>query len=385
MTRLRSVALGVVLALTPAAASGQAPFFERYLPQPLLREGPRGLSWWQWLALPTLIALALLAGSLLGFATRKLLGRLAARTSSTWDEALLARVKTPLAALWAVAVFALLASWLALPEGPRGTLDRAVRAATYFVLFWAAFRSVKVAFAAAAETPWARGSPTLAGFLPLAQRISKVAVLAVGGIAVADELGFKVASLLAGLGIGGIALALAAQKSFENVFGSVAIGVDQPFRVGDFVRIEDFVGTVETVGMRSTRIRTLDRTLVSIPNGKLSDMRTERFTARDRIRLHANLGLVYGTSAAQMRQVLSGIEATLRAHPKIWPDTVVVRFDSFQDSSLGVQVMAWFLTTDWNEFTAIRQEIFLAFLEVVERAGTSFAFPTRTVHVVKEP
>lgn len=391
MTRLRASLFSLVLLVIPSMAPGQGdepgparPFFDALLPAPLLREGPRGLPWWQWIALPALALLALLVGSLLGWATRRILGRIAARTRSTWDEALLARVKSPITALWTVATFALLAPWLALPEGARAVLDHVLRAATYFVLIWAAFRSVKVAFAAAAESPWARASPTLAGFLPLARKFSKAILLVLGGIAVADELGFRVASLLAGLGIGGIALALAAQKSFEHLFGSIAIGVDQPFRVGDFVRIEDFVGTVEIVGMRSTRIRTLDRTIVSIPNGKLADMRTERFTARDRIRLFATLGLVYATTAAQMREVLAGLEATLRAHPKIWPEAVVVRFGAFEDSSLDVEVMAWFQTTDWNEFTAIRQEVFLSFMEVVEKAGTSFAFPTRTVHLVGE-
>lgn len=375
----------VVLVLLPLVAAGQPPSLEGILPAPLLQQGPGGLRWWQWIALPALVVLSVAAGTILGWAARKTLGRISARTSYTWDDALLARVKSPIAALLALAVFAFTSSTLSLPEGAGATLDRALRGATWFVAFWGGFRSVKVFFAAAAESPWAKASPTLAGLLPLGRKFSKVALVVVGAIAVADELGFQVATLLAGLGIGGIALALAAQKSFENFFGSLAIGVDQPFRVGDFVRIEDFTGTVETVGLRSTRVRTLDRTLVTIPNGKLADLRTERFSARDRIRLHANLGLLYGTTAAQMRAVLAGVEEVLRAHEKIWPETVVVRFNAFQDSSLNVEVMAWFLTTDWNEFTAIRQEVFLRFMEVVEKAGTSFAFPTRTVHLVREP
>jgi MscS family membrane protein len=223
----------------------------------------------------------------------------------------------------------------------------------------------------------------LVGLLPLGRKIAKVVLLALGLAAVLNELGFQVASLLAGLGIGGIALALAAQKTVENLFGSVAIGVDQPFRVGDFVKVEDVVGTVEAIGMRSTRLRTLDRTLVTIPNGKLADMRTETFAARDRMRLLANLGLVYGTTAEQLRAVLAGIEAALRAHPLLWPDALSVRFNEFRDSSLNVEVMAWFRTTDWNEFTLVRQELFLSFLGVAERAGTSLAFPTRTVHLAR--
>ena len=289
----------------------------------------------------------------------------------------------PLTALWAIGLFSAGQGWLDLGRGVEATLTKGLHAAAYLVLFWAGFRLVDVAFALLGGGPWARGNAGLVGLLPLGRKVSKVVLLAIGAVAVLNELGFQVASLLAGLGIGGIALALAAQKTVENLFGSLAIGVDQPFRVGDFVRIEDVVGTVETIGMRSTRIRTLDRTLVSFPNGKLADMRAETFAVRDRIRLVANLGLAYGTTAEQMRAVLGGVEAALRRQPKLWPETLSVRLTELKDSSLNVEVMAWFATSDWNEFTAIRQDVLLEFMAVVERAGTSFAFPTRTVHVVQ--
>jgi MscS family membrane protein len=166
------------------------------------------------------------------------------------------------------------------------------------------------------------------------------------------------------------------------LFGAFSLGADQPFAVGDFVRIDDLLGTVEAIGLRSTRVRTLDRTLVSIPNGKLADMRLETFAVRDRLRLACTVGLVYGSSVAQIRAVLAGIDSVLRQHPKIWQDTVIVRFKEFGESSLNVEVMAWFQTSDWGEFLAIREDTLLQFLEVVEREGSSFAFPTRTLHVV---
>ena len=375
------------LALLPAVARAAEarPMLERYLPAPLLQPGPRGLLWWQWLAIPGLVALALALGALLGWLSRLVLGRLASRTRTTWDDALLREVSGPLTALWAVGVVSLLLPGLGLGAAAESAFGHVLRAVTYLSLFWAAFRSVEVAFAAAADAPRARASPSLAGMLPTGRKIAKVMVFALGLVAVLNELGFKVASLLTGLGIGGIAVALAAQKTVEHLLGSVAINVDQLFRVGDFVKVEDFVGTVEAIGLRSTRFRTLDRTLITIPNGRLADMRTETFAVRDRLRLYANLGLVYSTTPAQLRAVMAGLEETLRAHPKIWPDAVVVRFNDFKDSSLNVEVMAWFQTSDWNEFTAIRSDLYLRFMEVVERAGSSFAFPTRTVHVVGDP
>jgi MscS family membrane protein len=250
--------------------------------------------------------------------------------------------------------------------------------------FWALLRSADIVGELISGSPWAKAHPASRSLFPLAIRSGKVAIIIMAVVGVLSLWGYPVASLLAGLGIGGLALALAAQKTVENLFGSFSIGLDQPFREGDFVKVEDFVGTVEAIGLRSTRIRTLDRTLVTIPNGKLADMRLESFAVRDRMRLACVVGLVYGTTAGQMRQVLEGLERVLRAHPKIWPDAVVVRFKEFGASSLDIEIMAWFQTPDWGEFQLIRQEVLLSFMDVVESAGTSFAFPTRTVHLELE-
>ncbi len=370
------------LARAAELAEANRPFFEARLPHALRRAGPGGLLWWQWLALPVALVLAVLLGALLGWLTRKILGHLAARTRTTWDDRLLARVSGPITALWALGIVTALQPWLLLEDAAAGVLHRVLRAAAYLAILWGGVRAINVGFAAATEAPWTRANQSVAGALPVARKFSKVALIAIAVVAVLNELGFQVASLLAGLGIGGIAVAFGAQKTVENVFGSFAIGVDRVFRVGDFVKVEDFVGTVETIGMRSTRFRTLDRTLITIPNGKLADMRSETFAARDRIRLFANLGLSYATTAGQMREVIAGIEGVLRAHPRIFPEGIGVRFNDFKDSTLNVEVMAWFQTADWNEFCLIRTEVFLQFMEVVERAGTSLAFPTRTVHLV---
>ena len=185
--------------------------------------------------------------------------------------------------------------------------------------------------------------------------------------------------VIAGLGIGGLALALAAQKTVENLFGAFAIGFDQPIREGDFVEIDGIKGSVETIGLRSTRVRTLDRTVVCFPNGRLAEMRTENYAARDRLRFFVVLGLTYGTSAAQMRQILAGVDAELRAQPKFHADGSSVRFKALSESSLDLEITAYFATTVWDEFTLLRQELLLRLLEIVEGAGAELAFPTRTV------
>jgi MscS family membrane protein len=273
---------------------------------------------------------------------------------------------------------------LGLVDSARAVADAVLRTALFFAFFWLLSRTIDVTHEAAAKAPWAAAHPASRALLPLGTRVLKVGVFAIAVVAMLAQLGYPVASLIAGLGIGGLAVALGAQKTLENLFGAFSIGVDQPFVEGDFVKIEDFVGTVEAVGLRSTRVRTLDRTLITIPNGKLAELRVESYAARDRIRLFCTLGLVYGTSSQQMRVILAELERVLRAHPKIWAENVVVRFKEFGQSSLDIDVMAWFVTSDWNEFQLIRQEVLLEFMGVVEAAGASFAFPTRTLHLVRE-
>ncbi len=262
-------------------------------------------------------------------------------------------------------------------------MHQVLRAGFLIAMFWALLRGVVVLAELAKKAPWANAG--LLSALPLLLRIGRVIVFAIGLVMVISELGYPVASLIAGLGIGGLALALAAQKTVENLFGSVSIGVDQPFRVGDFVRVEDFVGTVETLGLRSTRIRTLERTLISIPNGKLAEMRIETFAARDRIRFFSKFGLDYRSTAEQVQRVLSEIDAHLSAHPKLFPEGKTVRLVGFGESSIDFEVNCWFATSDWNEFTKVREVVLLEFMRIVERAKTSFAYPTRTLHVASLP
>ena len=352
------------------------------IPAPLLRPGPKELLWWQWIAALALLLPAWWGGKLLGWAVRKVLLRFAARTATTWDEAFLLKMRGPFTLAFTLVLLRAGLPFLGLYAPAEAFALAALKAGSIVAAFWAVLRAVTVSGEVLAAAPWAVASSAARSSLHFAVQFARVLVVIAGLLAGLSALGVPVNSVVAGLGIGGVAIAFAAQKTVENFFGAVSLGVDQPLRVGDFVKVGDVLGTVERIGLRSTRFRTLDRTLVTIPNGKLADMQIETFAERDRIRLSAVLNLEYGTTAAQMREVVSGVEELLRSHPKIWPDTVVVRFGAFSGSSLDVEVMAWFQTTSFDEFRDIRQETLLAILEIVEKAGTSFAFPTRKVHLV---
>jgi MscS family membrane protein len=232
------------------------------------------------------------------------------------------------------------------------------------------------------ERPWALANPSARSLLSVTRNLARVFVAVTGLVAALNALGYPVATVLAGLGIGGIAIAFGAQKTIENLFGSISIAADQPFRVGDLVKIEDISGVVERIGMRSTQIRTADRTLVTLPNGKLADMRIEDFAARDRIRFATTLPLVHGTSEAQLRRIVAEVEALLRAHPKVWPETVIVSFASLAPSSLNVDVQCWFQLPENAEFRTARQDTLLGILRIVEGAGASLALPAQTLYVV---
>jgi MscS family membrane protein len=355
--------------------------FVEHLPGPLRAAGPRGLVWWQWAALPILFLTAWVIGLVMARLTRVILGFVARKTRFSWDDKLIANIGGPVTLAWAAAASHLLLPFVELNDAMSGRIAKGVSTALFFAFFWFLLRLVAVMDQVIRASPWAQTRPGTRSLVPIGSRMLQVAVLAIGVVALLADLGYPVASLIAGLGIGGLAVALAGQKTVENLFGTFSIGVDQPLLVGDFVSVEGVMGHVEVIGLRSTRIRTVERTLVTIPNGKLADMRIETFAARDRIRLACTLGLSYATTGAQMRTILAGCREILRAHPLVWPGEIVVSFKGLGESSLDIDLQAWFVTTDYNQFRAIREELLLALMDAVEKAGSSFAFPTRTVYL----
>jgi MscS family membrane protein len=249
---------------------------------------------------------------------------------------------------------------------------------------WLLLRLVDVGAAAVEQRLRARGRIAAIGVVPLVRRVVKAALALLAGIALLQNLGFDATGLLAGLGVGGLAVALAAQKTVENLFGGVTLVTDQPVRVGDFCRFGQRVGVVEEVGLRSTRVRTLDRTVVTVPNSQFASLELENFGFRDRIWLHTTIGLRYETTADQLRHVLARIRALLLDHPRVDPDPARVRLAGFGDSSLDVEIFAYVHTRDINEFYAIREEIYLRVMDALAECGTGFAFPSRTVYAAQD-
>jgi MscS family membrane protein len=213
--------------------------------------------------------------------------------------------------------------------------------------------------------------------LPLSGRALKVAVLALGLLAMFANWGYNTGTILAGLGIGGIAIALASQKTIENLFGSVAVISDHPVHVGDFCKVGNHLGTVEDIGLRSTRIRTPDRTLVTIPNGEFSAMTLENYSKRDKMLFHPTLNLRRDTTPRQVRMVLDSIQEILKQNRSVETGPLPVRFVGVGAYSLDIEIFAYVLTGDYDQFLQIQQDLLLKILDAVAAAGTALALPTQ--------
>jgi MscS family membrane protein len=323
------------------------------------------------------VVVAFVVGRILVRLARPLLARMAGRTSVDWDDRLVELMAWPLSLVLALQALRIASPWLPLDARATATLNNAVAIVTTLAVLWTAFRGIDLARRVLERRSWAIDRPSSRSMLSIGGRLAKVAVLAIGGIVALAQLGVSVASLIAGLGIGGLAVALAAQKTLENLFGTLSIGVDQPMREGDVVKLYNFTGTVEQIGLRSTRIRTFDRTIITIPNGDLANQRIESLAVRDRLRFATSIGLVYSTTASQLRAILGEIEAILRRHSKTCQDTVGVWFRDLATSGLMIDVEAQFQTTDWNEFLRIRQDLLLGLMAAIEQHGSAIALPTQ--------
>ena len=353
------------------------------LPDWLFYSGPWQVQWWQWLAVLLFVPLV----GLLTFLLRPLL-RAAVHalpiTTERSSDVLVSVLGSPTLTVIAALLMRVAATEVLVTVAGRRVIGSLIGGLLVVAVTWWALRAVTVVVLLLPESEFAAGRPGMRSAISLGGRVTKVLVVFAGIIAAFADLGYPVGTLLAGLGIGGIAVALGAQKTLEHFFGSVSLGLDQPIRVGDWVKIEEFEGEVEHIGLRSTRIRTPERTLISLPNGKLAEMRTENFAERDRIRFAVQLGVEYATPPASLRRLRDALEATLRAHPHVAQERVIVRVKELGAHAITIEVMAWFITQDADVFRGWREATLLDFLEVLTAHGVRLAYPVQTVQVVGE-
>jgi MscS family membrane protein len=209
-------------------------------------------------------------------------------------------------------------------------------------------------------------------------------LIVAGFMLLLNSLGVNPAAALAGLGVGGIAVALAAQKTLENVIGGVSLIMDGAVRVGDFFKLGDVLGTIEVIGLRSTRVRTLDRTIVTIPNGQMATMTLENFSVRDQFWLRQLIVVEHRTRSSALGTVLAEVRALLEGDPRILRETSRIRFVRFTESNLELEVVAYVSAVDWNQFLEIQEDLLMRIREVIRSAGVEIGYPARAIYLKNE-
>ena len=339
--------------------------FEKKLPQVLVTFEILDTPVWRWLAL-------LLMGLVLLAVTKALASGLVAAMRPVWNAP---ELKSPLRVLLMVAGLR-----AALELAPPATLSRVFLERALALVLALGLAWVGAVMVDLFTERWRRRlDPRLHGVsysvLPLGRQIVRLSLFLFAILTVVSAWGYNTSTIVAGLGVGGLAVALAAQKTIENLFGGISVIGDAPVLVGDTCRFGNDTGTVMHIGLRSTRIRTADRTVISIPNGQFSAMALENLSRRDKLWFHPTLNLRRDTTSKQLLDVLSAVRDILKGQPKVEIGDIPVRFIGVGPYSLDVEVAAYIKTVDSDEFLTLQQELLLRMLQAVEEAGTGLAVP----------
>ena len=312
------------------------------------------------------------------------LKKLAARTETTLDDKLFPVLEAPTATF--VMITGIFAALKVLKLAPQTDLAIGYGSTVAFslVLFWGLLRAFNAVLDHAHEIALAK-QMGIAAFMPWIKKTLVTVFFCLGALLIIQSLGYNVSTILQGLGIGGLAFALAAQDTIANLFGSIVVATDQPFKIGETVTVGAHTGMVEDIGLRSTKIRKVDKSLVVIPNRTVANeavINLSRFTQR---RVEQVLGLTYDAKAGQMEAVVEDIRLLLREEPAVDPSATHVYFRDFSASSLDIWMVYVITDPDFARHMAVRQRINFTVMRAVEARGLSFAFPTQTVHVASLP
>ncbi|HXJ91762.1 MAG TPA: mechanosensitive ion channel domain-containing protein [Terriglobia bacterium] len=361
----------------------EAPWFEAYIPKALVENRFLGIPVFRWILIPLVISIAfclvLLITAVLGFAIRGVF-----RLLGTSPVVLRAGFLGPLRVLiLAYLVFAAapLAQTLVARQIWRDIVAQVVAILGFA---WLLARTLDLVTDVAVARLRRTNSLFRIAHLRLARWVLKAVVAVIALVAILYKTGINPTTVVTGLGLGGVALAFAAQKTIENVFGTIMIVADQPLRVGDFCKIGDSLGTIEDIGLRSTRVRTLNHTLLTVPNGQLASMIVENYASRQRIWFRHVIGLRYETTADQLRYVLEEVRKLLREHPKVEPNDARVRLIRFGGSSLDLEIFAYVPLADYAAFLEVQEELLLRIMDIIERAGTGIALPSQTTYLAED-
>lgn len=335
---------------------------------------------------------------LLGFALKKFLEvvvirrlvQVFSKTSFRYDELVVQALGKPLSAFVIVGCVYLATVIIGSPLPVMDTfgtlIHKSYLVAVGMILVWAAYRLVDV-FACYLDDVASKGDDAVRGqFVPVIKQSLRIFTLIIGGLTILSSLEVDIKALLGGLGIGGIAIALAAQDAVGNFIGTMSIFTDRPFKVGDWIIVGDKVdGNVEQIGFRSTKVRTWPKTLMSIPNKVLATEIVDNWSRMPKRRVKMTVGVTYSTTAEQMEELLDRIRGLLRDDPGVDSSFFLVRFTDFGASSLDIFLYYFTKSIKWDEHLGVRERVNLNIMRTIREMGLSIAFPTRSIHLESMP
>lgn len=340
-----------------------------------------GIKVWQYLAVFMWLLTGLILMKIFTFFLDNYVRRVAQKTKFTWDDDLVDGVEKPAGYIFLVSFYFLTFSNLQFSVSISHTLSITLEIMLSAAVIWLLYNLADVFSKYLGVLTTKTETELDDQLIPLIRKTLRFFVVIMGVIAILQNNGYNVASLIAGLGIGGLAVALAARETLANFFGSITIFLDRPFKIGDWIKTGDVEGTVEEVGFRSTRVRTFYNSLVSVPNSNLANTDIDNLGLRKYRRLKTVLNLTYSTTPEQMEAFVEGIKAIVKANKHFRQDMYEVHFNSFGAHSLDVLVYVFFDVPDWSTELQQRHNFFLEVLRLAKEVGVEFAFPTQTLHM----
>lgn len=343
-----------------------------------------GVSMGRYAAALSAILVAFIAKKVLAHLFTRLIKPFVARTRTTLDDSVLSCLEKPAELIVLVVGMALAVQFLQLPSTPFDLQHLAMsllQALSILAIGWFLFNLVDLVdqylknWAATTES-------TLDDHLaPMIRKSLRIFIVVMASLMAIQSFGYPITGVLASLGIGGLALALAAKDTVSNIFGSLMIIFDRPFHVGDWIQAGDMEGTVEEIGFRSTKIRTFAKTLIAVPNNVIANMALNNYSRMPKRRIKLTVGITYATRPEQMREAVRRIRDLLKNHPAIDQEFSLVNFTDFGPSSLDIMVYCFTTTTVWGDYLDARQDVCLQIMDILEDMGLEIAFPSRSIYL----
>ncbi len=341
---------------------------------------------WQWIGIGAAIFLGLAVKLIVQLLVSIIHKFVSKKTETVWDDKLISAFRGPTGYIAAIGSWIFFVSLLKFGKGSTEFITDTLQVALGVVFIWLAYRLVNV-FIEFVESLADKTKSTLDDqLIPILSKTLKALVVGIGTMIILQNFGINVLSLLAGLGIGGLAFALAAKDTASNIFGSITIFSDRPFILGDWVRIGSAEGIVEEIGIRSTRIRTFAKTQISIPNSVVANSTIINVSKRDNYRrVSTTLGLTYDTPPEKMKAFTEGVKNIIIAHPDTHKDNMHVYFVNYGAFSLDVMVYFFLNVADWTNELMGKQDILLQIMRLAKDIGVDFAYPTQSLHIETFP